>query len=118
MMSVRSRGSARRRLLSSGNYGSESVMDSGLDVNYQGGQMPEKHASNMRSRETSIMESSSTIRSHRNRREIYNPYLQPCRTPQGERHSPQLTRGRTTSQSERNVLSSRPPELNNERVPK
>ena len=44
--------------------------------------MPEKHASNMRSRETSIMESSSTIRSHRNRREIYNPYLQPCRTPQ------------------------------------
>ena len=24
-----------RRLLSSGNYGSESVMDSGLDVNYQ-----------------------------------------------------------------------------------
>ena len=43
MMSMRSRGSTRRRLISSNhNYGSGSVMDSGLDVHYQQGKASEK----------------------------------------------------------------------------
>ena len=80
MMSMRSRGSTRRRLISSNhNYGSGSVMDSGLDVHYQQGKASEKHRDHCRSRET-VIESSSTI--YRARREIVNPYVSSSRTPQ------------------------------------
>ena len=57
-------------------------MDSGLDVNYNLSSKGEA-GSHLISREISVMESSSTIRSSvRARREITNPYLQPTRTPQ------------------------------------
>jgi len=80
MMSMRSRGSTRRRLISSNhNYGSDSVMDSGLDVNYQHQKLPTSVSRDQyRSRET-VIESSSTL--HRPRREIVNPYMS-SRTPQ------------------------------------
>ena len=79
MMSMRSRGSTRRRLISSNhNYGSGSVMDSGLDVNYQHHKVPSVTRENCRSRET-VIESSSTL--YRPRREIVNPYMS-TRTPQ------------------------------------
>ena len=61
-------------------------MDSGLDVNYNlssKGEAEKGAGSHLISREISVMESSSTIRSSvRARREITNPYLQPTRTPQ------------------------------------